>query len=57
VSFTTLRSNSRLTPLRAGVVMLVRIPYIQDMDITPDFLYETVYVYLGSCESGLANRT
>jgi Uri superfamily endonuclease len=37
--------------------MLVRIPYIQDMDITPDFLYETVYVYLGSCESGLANRT
>ncbi|EFZ04320.2 hypothetical protein MAA_01394 [Metarhizium robertsii ARSEF 23] len=31
-----------LTPLRAGVVMLVRIPYIRDMDLSPDFLYETV---------------
>lgn len=33
-----------LTLNSAGGVMIVRIPYIHILEITPDFLYKTVYV-------------
>ncbi|KUI60000.1 hypothetical protein VP1G_07232 [Cytospora mali] len=32
----------------AGIALLVRIPYVKRLAITPDFLYETVYVAIWS---------